>query len=69
MSKGDKSVDFVCPFYRWDRGLRIGCEGECRVSFPDREAYDRYVRAYCGNLPGWEKCTLAQARNALYERG
>lgn len=66
MSKGERSVDFVCPFYCWDRGLRIGCEGGCRVSFADRAAWDRYVGAYCGNLPGWEKCTLAQAREALY---
>lgn len=59
-------MDFVCPFYCWDRGLRIGCEGGCRVSFADAAALERYVGAYCGNLPGWERCTLAQARGELY---
>ncbi len=68
MSRGDTGVVFVCPFYKWSRGMRIGCEGECRVSFPDRAAFERYVGAYCANLPGWEKCTLAEARNQYYEQ-
>lgn len=68
MSKRAADVEFVCPFYQWSRGLRVGCEGECRVSFPDRRAFDRYVGAHCANLPGWERCTLAQARCQHYEQ-
>lgn len=68
MGKRAADVEFICPFYQWSRGLRVGCEGECRVSFPDRQTFDRYVGAYCANLPGWEGCTLAQERCRYYER-
>ena len=68
MGKRATSVDFICPYYRWSRGVRVCCEGECRVSFPDRETFDQYVGTYCANLPGWEECTLAQARTKYYEQ-
>ena len=68
MGKRGTDVDFVCPYYQWSRGVRVGCEGECRVSFPDRKSFDRYVGAYCANLPGWEGCTLARARTEYYEQ-
>lgn len=68
MSRPISDVDFVCPFYQWSRGLRVGCEGGCRVGFPDRAAFDRYIGDYCGALPGWERCTLAQARSRCYDQ-
>lgn len=68
MGKRASDVDFVCPYYRWSRGTRVGCEGECRVSLPDRSSFDRYVGTYCASLPGWERCSLARARNQYYDQ-
>lgn len=68
MSEASGRPEFVCPYYQWSRGLRVGCEGECRVSFPDRQAKEEYVAQYCANLPGWGRCSLARAKNRFYER-
>ncbi len=67
MEKTWRARDFVCPYYRRARGRRVDCEGGCRVELPDQAAFDRYAAAYCAHLPGWERCTLAQARTRYYD--
>jgi len=48
--------------------FRVHCEcGNC-ISFPDREAYVAYTDQYCASLPGWQKCSVASALLAYYER-
>ena len=33
----------------------------------DRESYRRYVRSYCDNAEGWERCTMAQGLMDYYD--
>ncbi len=68
MSCHDHSIGWACPYYAGDAKLKVFCEGGCRVSFPDQQAMADYAGAYCANVPGWEKCTVAAARNRFYAR-
>lgn len=55
-----------CPFWKWEDGLKVYCEG-CRMDFADQEAREDYIKRYCASNPGWEGCTVAQALCRRYE--
>ena len=59
---------YSCPFFRWDEKKKLHCEAGCAV-FPSVGALKEYSGAYCANVPGWRKCTLAAHLESLYERG
>lgn len=68
VSTGYSNRKWICPFFAWDERGKVHCEcGNC-ISFPDREAYVAYTDQYCASLPGWQKCSVASALLAYYER-
>lgn len=63
----DMPRTWSCPFWSWEDGHRVYCEG-CRLDFKAKDARDDYVSRYCANVPGWENCTIAQELLRLEER-
>lgn len=52
-------ITMQCPYFMWEEGLDLFCEG-CKLRFRDKlERWD-YVYSYCAALPGWEDCTVAK---------
>lgn len=56
-----------CPFWKWDAGKSMSCEG-CRMDFPDDDTKRDYTERYCASLEGWENCSIAGALLKFYER-
>ena len=58
---------WFCPFWKWEDGLKVYCEG-ARMDFTDQDAREDYIGRYCANNPGWECCTVAKCLCRQYER-
>ena len=58
---------FTCPYYGWDSKCSVHCEGG-NMQFPDAEAAKEYLLTYCTAVPGWRRCTVAQAITRHYEK-
>ena len=56
-----------CPYFSWEDKLTLHCEMGVQ-EFPDRQARDEYVTAYCGDPLKYHRCTLAQTLGEFYER-
>lgn len=53
-----------CPFYSWEEGLKLCCEGmntDCsvQVTFTTKQTRREYEKNFCKK--GWKSCPLAQA--------
>jgi hypothetical protein len=59
---------WVCPYFRWDEKLKMGCE--CgRLVFPDRKSAVTYMEKFCADEDhGWKGCSIAKMTNDYYER-
>ena len=55
-----------CPYYKYERGGNIVCEGKVR-RFRKGERRRAHIRRYCGSLEGWRGCPHAQAMERFYE--
>ena len=56
-----------CPYFVWEDKLCLHCEIGVQ-EFPDRQARDEYVAAYCGDPLHYRNCTLARVLGEFYER-
>ena len=56
-----------CPYFSWEDKLFLHCEMGVQ-EFPDRQARDEYVDAYCGDPLHYRNCTLARVLGEFYER-
>ena len=59
---------WACPYFKWDTKKNLACEAGS-LAFPSVRIACRYYDQYCANVPGWEKCTMAQAMTEYYEEG
>lgn len=58
---------WCCPFFSWEDGLKVYCEGAC-VAFRTQEVRQKYINRYCAAVPGWEGCPIAEQLVAAYEK-
>lgn len=58
---------YTCPFWKWERGVAMGCEG-CRMNFPDDKAKRDFAERHCASLEGWKRCSIAGNLLEFYER-
>lgn len=58
---------YTCPFFKWEKGLRIACEGGQR-RFLCGEDKRSFVDRYCASVPGWRDCRLARRLEERYEK-
>lgn len=65
---GYTNKTFACPFFLWDEKLKIHCEGGCRVVFRDRTGAMEYIDLHCGDVKGWEDCSVAKSLLRYYDR-
>ena len=56
-----------CPFYDKTLNTGIVCEGG-KLSFPDERAIRDHCRAFCANVCGWRRCSVAITLQKYYER-
>ena len=59
-----------CPFYSWEEGKKLCCEGVNKISsvqimFDTKEGRRDYERKRCKK--GWKECPLAQALTRMWE--
>ena len=59
-----------CPYYKFDDGKHIHCEGvtdasSLRISFSSKTEYEKYIQQYCCRHPRF--CLLFRAVNSTYE--
>lgn len=61
------AVIVVCPYFGSEHPARLilNCEAG-RVRFPDRKARVDYIRAHCGDLDGYKRCSLCCMMDAAY---
>ena len=64
---GHSHRNWICPYFSYDEKTRVHCEAGV-IRMPDVPAMLAFARTYCGNLPGWEQCPLAQSMSAYYDR-
>lgn len=58
---------YQCPFFAWDEKNHI--HGECgAIRFCSADSLKGYTEAYCANMSGWERCTLAQHLQSIYDK-
>ena len=57
---------WACPYYRRFKDGVMHCEGG-RIDLPE-DAKKQYFDAYCNDLNGWKRCTVARAISRHYER-
>lgn len=74
MRHSKRPAEFCCPFYTGDedgRGKdgkirhRVYCSGGQRVCFHSQAEMLDWIGRMCGNVPGWEGCSIARM---LFER-
>lgn len=58
---------WCCPYFSWEDGLTLHCEGGC-LRFNDAAERRSYVYRYCADVPGYQECTIAQNITKRYER-
>lgn len=65
----DTAVIVVCPYFGSEHPARLilNCEAG-RVRFPDKKARVDYIRAHCGDLDGYKRCSLCGMMDAAYYR-
>lgn len=56
-----------CPFYKFERDLKLHCEGG-QVYFKDKEHRKAFLKRNCGSLTGWKTCVLAVHLCRQYEK-
>ena len=66
MKMGYSLRTFCCPYYEKDGKRSVHCEGG-RIALPNRELTQDYFDAYCGDVTGWKRCTVARAITRFYE--
>ena len=64
---GYSHLTFCCPYYEWDARKAVGCEGG-RIELPDRSTAEEFFQTYCGDVSGWQRCSVARAISRFYER-
>lgn len=67
MSEGYSGRVWACPFFHWDEKKKVHCEGG-GVSFQRKGTFVEYADRFCGQVNGWEKCTIARALIEQYEK-
>lgn len=60
-----------CPFYEWEDGIRLCCEGvfentKTQTLFDDKPLRRMYERKFCKR--DWDKCPLAQALEKKHDQ-
>ena len=60
-------LNFICPYFRRDEELFVGCEGKHKITFVNRDEAKRFMTAYCAGWE-WKKCPHAEKINEHYER-
>lgn len=65
----DTAVIVVCPYFGSEHPaqLILNCEAG-RVRFPNKKARVDYIRAHCGDLDGYKRCSLCGMMDAAYYR-
>ena len=63
---GYSQLTFCCPYYESNGKRSVRCEGG-RLRLPSRETTTGYFNAYCGDVNGWRRCTVARAITRFYE--
>lgn len=64
----DDCREWICPYFKKDRGGGvIYCEC-ATLRFPDRNARREVVYTYCAHPDGYNKCVLKQVMDRYYER-
>lgn len=68
-----RQTAFVCPFYTGDdwskrkNSFFVCCAGGQKLTFASEVEMRRWVERLCGNLNGWERCSVAQMLWERYE--
>ena len=58
----------MCPFYMYDRGNMLFCEG-ATLKYPDKKAKKDHLDCYCCNGDsGYKKCMVNSLLENYYER-
>lgn len=73
MGKNYEDPIVTCPFYSWERGKQMCCEGvtgrtsesSIQITFQSRSMLRRYERFRCKK--DWKNCPLAQALEKKWE--
>jgi hypothetical protein len=65
-----EDIGVKCPYYSWEEGNRLCCEGVNKISrvqlmFDTKEGRREYERQRCKRC--WKDCPLAQALNKMWE--
>lgn len=67
-----ESSDAVCPFYRFEKGRALHCEGIYSKgiiqTFNTNEDKKRHKHAYCYKLDGCKKCLIYKGIDSKYGR-
>ena len=64
---GYSNLTFCCPYYETNGARSVRCEGG-RIALPNQGLTQAYFEAYCGDVNGWRRCTVARAITRFYER-
>lgn len=64
---GYSHITWACPYFSYDAKRIVKCEAG-RITFPDREAEREHTHAFCADVDGWKRCTLAALMSDYYER-
>lgn len=51
---------YCCPYYKWDDGKTVHCEGG-KIGCGSEECREHYIRTYCADPKGWQGCSVALA--------
>ena len=61
-----RSHNMMCPYYTSDNAFCVLCDGG-KVNFPSQKRRKEWLESYCGNNPGWQKCSVADMLNKYFE--
>jgi hypothetical protein len=56
-----------CPFYLYERGCEIHCEGKRVKQFSSPLCKTIHIGKHCGSILGWQGCEQASKINEKYE--
>lgn len=62
-------ITWMCPYFSWEDvyGKKVYCDC-ARLKFETQDERNDYVKRYCANNPGWQRCTIAQNLTRKFER-
>lgn len=65
------SIGTKCPFFRYEDKTKkttvIHCE-KITLGFANKKAKVKYQEAYCNDINGWQKCSVAEFVSKEYEK-